>query len=127
MSDLFVKATKKKIRFTTSKGELSTEDLWDLSLEDLDRIAVAASKKSEGTEKSFIRKTSQAETLDKLRFDVVKYVIDYKLKAKDAAAKRAETLAEKEFLEGILAEKKISALKDLSEDEIKAKLATLGS
>ena len=37
---LFVTAARKKFRFETSKGGLNTEDLFDLSLESLDAIAV---------------------------------------------------------------------------------------
>ena len=39
LTNLFEKASKMKLRFSTTKGVLSTEDLWDLSLESLDRIA----------------------------------------------------------------------------------------
>ena len=51
----FEKASKLKLRFSTNRGELSIEDLWDLSLESLDQIAVAIDKALETAgKKSFI-------------------------------------------------------------------------
>lgn len=38
---MFKQASKMKLRFATSKGNLSVEDLWDLSLPVLDKLAVS--------------------------------------------------------------------------------------
>ena len=52
---MYKKALKMKLRFATSKGKLTTEDLFDLSLTDLNNIAIALDKKlSESPRKSFI-------------------------------------------------------------------------
>ena len=39
MLNIFEKASKQKLRFVTSKGMISSEDLWDMSLQSLDIIA----------------------------------------------------------------------------------------
>ena len=36
--NLFEMATRNKLRFSSTKGELSVEDLWDLSEKDLDVV-----------------------------------------------------------------------------------------
>ena len=36
--NLFEMATRNKMRFSSTKGELSVEDLWDLSDKDLDVV-----------------------------------------------------------------------------------------
>jgi len=124
--DLFIAASKNKFRFQTSKGFLSTEDLWDLSLESLDLIAKNVNKQIKASEEeSFIKDKSSAdkELINKL--EVVKYIIKYKLAAKEASAKRAETLAKKAELEGLIAGKKAESLKSKSLEELEAMAAQL--
>ena len=38
---MYKEASRKKTRFATSKGSLSAEQLWDLSIADLDTLAVS--------------------------------------------------------------------------------------
>jgi len=124
--DIFVKAAKNKYRFQTSKGNLSTEDLWDLSLESLDLIAKRVNKDIKASEEeSFIKDQSAAdkELIDKL--EVIKYIIKYKIGVKEAAAKRAETLAKKDELQKLIADKKAESLKNLSLQELEAMEAQL--
>ena len=42
---MFEKASRIKLRYSTNRGVLSVEDLWDLSLEQLDPIAINLSKR----------------------------------------------------------------------------------
>lgn len=41
---MFEKASRIKLRYSTNRGVLSVEDLWDLSLEQLDPIAINLNK-----------------------------------------------------------------------------------
>ena len=51
----FKLASQQKLRFKTNKGDLSTEQLWDLSLEDLDALAVALeAQHKQSAKKSFL-------------------------------------------------------------------------
>lgn len=123
--NLFIRASKQKLRFATNKGQLSTEDLWDLSLEDLDRLAVKANSAKETSTMTFIRKRDAKATENNLRFDILKFIIDSKLNDQDVAAKRAETIARKELLKGLLEKKKLEDLSNLSADEIQKKIEEL--
>lgn len=123
--NLFIRASKQKLRFATNKGQLSTEDLWDLSLEDLDRLAVKANSAKETSTMTFIRKRDAKATENNLRFDILKFIIDSKLNDQDVAAKRAETIAKKELLKDLLEKKKLESLASLSEEEIEKKIAEL--
>ena len=106
-----------KLRFKSNHGLINSEDLWDLSLENLDVLAqsleaeVKTSKK-----KSFITKRSKADATAKLRFALVKHVIDVKLDEREAAANAAETKA---YNQKIL--EKIEAVEDRELDEMSAK------
>lgn len=126
-NNLFIKASRKKLRITTNKGPLSVEDLWDLSLPSLDTIAVqlddAVQKKGR---KSFIgTQPREAEELQ-LQFDLVKYVIDTKLAEAEAAKTETDRRAQIAFLESLRDKKRIQALEELSEEEISRRLAELG-
>lgn len=126
---IFEKATRKKLRFVTNKGHISVEDLWDLSLEQLNELAKKLNKevKDEQAEEDFLEDDeNKKESLVKLRFDVVISI----LKTKKAEAKERENevkrKAQKEKLLEIISKKQDSALEELSEEELKKRLDELG-
>lgn len=131
-NDLFAFATRSKIRFTSTKGELSVEQLWDVPLRsrdgfDLDSIAKAAnSKLKDATEESFVNTgKTVAHELAEVRLEVIKHVIATKLAEENAAKKRATAKAEKERLLQVLAEKQQGALSTLTEQELQKRIADL--
>ena len=76
--NIFEIATREKIRFETSRGEIGVEELWDVPLTsknqfDLDNIAKAVNKKiKDQEEESFVKvKSAESNTL-KLKLEVVK-------------------------------------------------------
>lgn len=129
--ELFELATRNKFRFSTVKGEVSSEDLWDMPLTsrnnfDLDTVAISLSKQiSENSEMSFVKTTTTANKTLKDKLEVVKHVISTKM----AEAELKETLkykeAERELLKSALQEKKVDAVKGLTVEEIEARLASL--
>jgi hypothetical protein len=123
---MYKKALRTKLRFSTTKGKLTTEDLFDLSLTDLNNLAIALDKKlSETPRKSFISDIAPDTQEDELRFNIVKDVITLKLFERNAAQNAKAKAAEKAQLLEILHRKKNEALENLSVAEIEAKLASL--
>jgi len=124
--ELFEKATKEKDRWETSKGMLSAEDLWDLSLPSLDTIAKAVNKKlKEESEESFISaKTSSNETLER-KLNVLKHIIGVKLAEKEAAKSRMERLAKIHQLKELAVSKANEQLASKSLEEIQKMIAEL--
>ena len=123
---MYKKALRTKLRFSTSRGKLTTEDLFDLSLTDLNNLAIALDKKlSETPRKSFISDIAPDTQEDELRFNIVKDVITLKLAERNAAQNAKVKAAEKAQLLEILHRKKNEALENLSGAEIEAKLASL--
>lgn len=123
---MYKKALKMKLRFATNKGKLATEDLFDLSLTDLNSLAISLDKKlSETPRKSFISDIAPDTQEDELRFNIVKDVITLKLAERNAAQNAKAKAAEKAQLMEILHRKKNEALENLSVAEIEAKLASL--
>ena len=125
-------AARNKIRFASSKGEISVEHLWDVPLRsrdgfNLDAIAKAANKALKAaSEESFVetRRTPANEKLE-AALEIVKRVISVKLAEEAAAKKSAENRAERDKLLKILAEKQDGKLSALSEEEIRQRIEKL--
>lgn len=123
---MYKKALRTKLRFSTTKGKLTTEDLFDLSLTDLNNLAIALDKKlSETPRKSFISDLTPDTQEDELRFNIVKDIITLKLVERNAAQNAKVKAAEKAQLLEILHRKQNEALESLSVAEIEAKIAEL--
>lgn len=131
-NDLFVFATRNKLRFASVRGDLTVEQLWDVPLRsrddfNLNYVAKAASKAfKEISEESFVEtKKTPEHTRREMTLEVVKYVIDTKLAEEKAAEERAAKKQEKEKLLKILAEKQEGKLSELSEKELQKRIAAL--
>ena len=115
---MFKQASKMKLRFATSKGNLSVEDLWDLSL---DKLAVSYDEElAKSPRKSFITNDTPRDTELEMKFNIVKEIITDKLQEK--FDKETAKAAEKARLMELLAKKQSEKLESLSEDEIKRRL-----
>ena len=119
----FKQATKEKLRFQTAKGPLSTEQLWSLSIEDLDALAVSldAEHKQSG-KKSFLVKTSIKDKTVKLKFDVVIEVLNSLVAEVDALAEAKEIKDHNEKIFDAIAEKEGIELKSKSVKQLKSML-----
>ena len=110
----------------STKGKLTTEDLFDLSLTDLNNIAIALDKKlSESPRKSFISDIAPDTEEDELRFNIVKDIINTKLVERSNAQNAKAKAAEKAQLLEIIHRKKNQAMENMSVEELEAKLASL--
>lgn len=124
MEELFIKASRSKLRFETAKGNIGVEHLWDLGLVDLNSIAIAVNKKlKESADESFIAAKSTGDATLELRLEVLKYVIRTKQAEAEARAQLVEKQQEVKFLKDLLEKKKINQLEGLTIEEIEARLA----
>ena len=122
----FLLATKKQLRFNTTRGQLSVEDLWVIPLEALDSLAVSLDEAvAKASRKSFISTAKKRGNDDTLRFEVVKAVIDARLEDAEKAKARASRSAEAAFLKKAMQEKATNAILGLSADEMKARYEEL--
>lgn len=131
-TNIFEFATRNKLLFSSSRGALNTEQLWDVPLRsrddfNLNAIAQAANKALKGaTEESFVEtKRTTLHVRLETTLEIVKHVIDAKLAEEAAAKKQADNKAERERLLAILADKQDSKLVAESEEQIKARIAAL--
>lgn len=123
--NIFEKASRKKLRFSVGKGSASVEDLWDLDLTTLDDTAIAVDKKIEQSRgKSFIS-TSRASSDDILRLDLLKHVIQTKMKEAADADERKAKKARVARIDEIIARKQEDALGQKSLEELVAERESL--
>lgn len=126
-NDLFIVASRKRYRFESGRGELTVENLWDLSLTSLDTIAKALNRKlKESAEESFIATpTTRKNTELENKLEILKYVIGVKQaeleKSKKAAAKSAQIAQLRE----LAATKANEALSAKSLEDIEKMIAEL--
>lgn len=131
--NMFEKASREKLRFISSIGELTTEQLWDLPLTsrserpNLDALARAVYSELKSLEEgSFVEiKPDPRKTAMELRLDILKHVIAAKLEAKAAAEKVAENAERKRKLLAALASKEEAELTGMSKEQIEAEIAKL--
>ncbi len=132
-TNIFEFAARNKIRFTSTKGLLTVEQLFnDVPLRssdgfNLDAIAREANKQLKAaTEESFVNteRTPEHSRLE-TTLEIVKFVIASKLDDEAAAKKRQENAAEKQKLLKILAEKQDGKLSELSEAQLRRRIEAL--
>jgi DNA polymerase III delta prime subunit len=125
-NELFAQATKAKLRF----GNFSTEDLWDLSLKDLDKLAISIDSQLEGKTKSFLEnpdpKEAKNQNQQRLALEVLKFVISVKQAENKARLEASAKKNQKEFLSSLLDKKRMEQLENLTVEEIEAQVAALG-
>ena len=122
MSDLCKVASKKKYRFTY-KGVVTVEDLWDLSVEELDKIYKSLkSKQKAEAEESLLATTSKEDKELNNKIEIVKIIVADKLEARERATKSAEKRAKNQRILEIMADKADAELKAKSLDELRAML-----
>lgn len=121
---MFEKASRIKLRYSTNRGVLSVEDLWDLSLEQLDPIAINLNKRlKESQTESFI-KTRTKDTIE-LKFNIVKHIIDVKLQEQEERIVAAEKKAKRQKILDLMAKKQDAELESKSYEELAKELEAL--
>jgi hypothetical protein len=120
---IFKEASKNKLRFETKVGVLSTEQLWDLSIEDLDSLAIDLSNLLEETTKSFLKKQRSKEgSLNQLRFDIVKEILGDKEEYIETSQKAYQKKKDNAVILELIAGKKAYELGNKSLEELESML-----
>lgn len=119
----YKEASKLKLRFQTEKGVLSTEQLWDLSIPQLDELAIRLeSEYKDSGKKSFIVKRTEKDKIAKLKFDISLDVLNSKVEEEASALEAKENKAHNEKIISLIAEKKDESLKGKSIKELEKML-----
>ena len=123
MSDIFKNATKKKYRWNF-RGVCTVEDLWDLSVENLDAIYKSLKKQQKDAEgESLLTKASKEDKVLEEKIEIVKAIVVDKLTAAEKAKNAAKKRRENQRILEIMADKQDAALKEKSLEELQAMLS----
>jgi len=134
MSNIFERASRLRIRFESSKGLLTVEDLWVLPLTskdnkgkvNLDDIARGLHREIQAAgDVSFVKPASDLDEKLSVAFEVVKHVISVLMAERDAAVLEAQRQEKRKVLLAALAEAENKELTSGSIAELRAKLAAL--
>ena len=130
--NIFEQATRQALRFPSARGDLTTEQLWDLPLQsksqfDLDTVAKTVNAALKGVaEESFVSTTNNpAKDKFELMLEVVKHIIAFKVKQAEDVRQAQARRDERNKLLGVLADKQDEALKALTPEQIEARLKEL--
>lgn len=121
---IFEQATKSALRFRASNGIVSTEDLWSLSLLQLDTIAKGLRKELRDADDSFVENVKSNKQME-LAFEVVKHIITSKIADRDALTLKRENAARKQVILGVLEQKRTDSLQNMSVEALEAELKNL--
>ena len=132
---IYVKAIRQKLRFQSTKGALTVEQLWDLPLSsttgavNLDTLAIETLNRLENVPVTSFVRTAPVLTKDQeddtLRLEILKDIISIK-QAENALKLQQQAKAdEKRKLLGLLAKKQEESLEGLTEAEILKRLEAL--
>jgi len=123
--NIFEYAVENKLRFPY-KGNISTEDLYSLSVSDLDTIykTLKREAKRNGEESLLSTKSTDDIALD-TKIEIVKHIVEKKLAQVEARKTAAANKAKKDKILSILEEKQDAALKNMSEEDLRKMLDTL--
>ena len=124
---MFDKATRIKLRFESTRGVLSVEELWDLPLRgklSLDSLAKVVNRqiKSEDGE-SFVDSRSTVDTTQELRLDILKHIIGVKLAEESASREAAEKREKNARIRELITQKQDQELSNKSIEELTEMLA----
>jgi len=124
--NIFEQALRMRLRFESKKGMLQVEDLWSLTLKQLDEIAIELNKaKKDVAEESFITTRTNESTELNLKFDIVLYIIKAKSEEKDNRKIAIENKAKANRIKSLIAEKEDEEIKGKTKEELQKLLDEL--
>lgn len=124
---MYKKASKLKLRFATQKGNLTVEQLWDLSMEDLkvevknQYEVIKEASVDDDPDLSFLG-DGKVDSKETLKFEILKDIFTTKKQEIENSAAEAEKRMKNKRIMEIIAKKQDEDLQGKSIEELKAML-----
>lgn len=123
--DMFESAARGKYRFPF-KGQVTVEDLWDLSPKDLDSIFKTLNAQSKkANEESLLASKSATDVVLDTKIEIVRYIVGVKLAEAERGKVAKENREKKQRLAELIADKQDAELREKSVAELQAMMAAL--
>lgn len=114
----FEYATRRKLRFQF-KGQLSVEDLWDLTPKQLDEIFKALNAQAKlAAEESLLQVKSADDKLTDIKIEIVKYIVNTKLAEAQAKQEAVALKQQEQKIKELIAAKQEASLENKSEEDL---------
>lgn len=119
---MFEKAVRNKFRFDF-KGQTTAEDLWDLSLKELDGIYQGLMSKIKAAENiSLLSRPNKETDMLKDKAAIVEHIVRTKMLEQQEKEQALKDRADNEFIMDILEQRRKQQYANMSDDELRAKL-----
>ena len=124
--NLFKEALAQKLRFKTIRGNISTEELWDIpltskngfSLNDIAKDIYLELKQE--VEIDFVGGTTSENSEGNLKLEILKEIIKDKKELIERQEQEASSKTHNQFIDSLIAEKQNESMKAMSIEELKA-------
>lgn len=117
-TNMFELATRYKFRFPF-KGMISVEDLWDLSVENLDTVFKCINAEMKKTkEESLLSTKSKDDEVLEMKIKIVKYIVEVKQKEKEEREKMFLNKERNQKIMAIITAKQDEELQNMSVEEL---------
>jgi hypothetical protein len=122
---IFKQASKKQLRFETSRGQLSVEQLWDLKMTPLatlikflkDKLSVSDT----ADDMAFLETTAtEADKTLQLKFDVAKAIYVDKKEERDTVRNKAQDKEHNAKIDALIAQRQDKDLEGMSIEQLEA-------
>lgn len=123
--NLFELATRKKFRFSSTKGELSVEDLWDLSENDLDNVYKNLNRQQVKSNEESLLDDVKADSDIDVAIEIVRHIFNTKCKEAEERKNRANKAALRNKYINALARKEDAEIEDMSKEELQAMIDSI--
>ena len=123
---MFENALKNGFRYPSNKGLITTEDLFCLSLNDLNEIAKKINKLiKDSEEESFIPGPNFNNNNDSKRLDIVKHIINVKINEQNAKMTEKLNAEKRQRIMEVIKKKDEESLENMSKEELEKLLSNI--
>lgn len=127
VENIFEYAVRNKLRFSF-KGLITAEDLWDLSLTNLDSIYKSLNKQAkQADEESLLNEKTHGDEVLEVSIAIIKHIVAVKLAEQEAREKASAKKAQKQKIMAIMARKQDEKLENSSMEDLQKMLDELDS
>lgn len=124
-TNIFEYATRNKVRFSY-KGLISVEDLWDLSVTELDNIYKELNKRvKQSQEESLLAVKTEVDEKLEVMIAIVKHIVAVKLDEQVIREKAAAKKEQRQKIMAIMAKKQDESLENASMEDLQKMLDEL--
>lgn len=119
---MFEKASRLALRFESTRGKLSVEQLWDLPMTELNELYKGLNKvKSSANEDSLLDEKTSEEKLVDLKLSLIRHVAEVRKKEAKDKKDEAQLRADLKTIDDAIAEAEDRNLKSLTPEELRRK------